>query len=554
MTSHDVRDMLDLPNEASRPAKKMKVSAPRQVLKGLAREVQNLSGDNPISIVPEVSVFKKKKPANRKPVAKWESRPFTNSARGGDGLVLRHWRRKDDVQATTQPEDPNAAPILEDSTFGKYNVKVQVPSFEPDVYRQHLENPDWTMEESKYLMDTVKEYDLRWPVVWDRYEYMPEIEGEANGTAMVTVPKVRTLEDLKSRYYWIAAQMMAINTPLERMMEAEFQLHELMLQYNGQQEAARKSYCEKILGRTKEEAREEESLLLELKRILARTEKVNEERKELYSRLEAPPSTGNISLYTSSSGLQQLLQQLMTVDKSKKRKSIMGGPEAASPATGGPAAISQQPSFDRRDSSLRESVSGPSGTPTTTNNKKGPPPNTNERRVLSKEEEEIYGVTHPERTGPNGPSFRQERLNRAITTKSATQQSKIVNVLNELEIPSRLVMPTAEVGEQWEGLLASIQTLLEARKVAEKLSGEIQIAKNLKSEREAKEKAARGVVEMDGVVEGGDGETAAPAATFREPSVPRSVRGASGAPNKRSASVLSTASDKSNKRQKKAGS
>src|ERR1035438_10502872 len=100
MTSHDVRDMLDLPGEAApRPAKKQKLSAPRPVLKGLAREVQNLGGDNPIAIVPEATVFKKRRFGARKPAAKWEQRPFTNSARGIDKatFTLRHWRRKEDV-------------------------------------------------------------------------------------------------------------------------------------------------------------------------------------------------------------------------------------------------------------------------------------------------------------------------------------------------------------------------------------------------------------------------------------------------------------------------
>ncbi len=96
MASNDVRDVLNLPSEHTgpRPAKKQKTSSARPNLKGLAREVQNLGGDNPIAIVPEVSFFKKRRLAN-KPAAKWELRPFTNSAREDDGgLVLRHWRRK----------------------------------------------------------------------------------------------------------------------------------------------------------------------------------------------------------------------------------------------------------------------------------------------------------------------------------------------------------------------------------------------------------------------------------------------------------------------------
>src|SRR5690349_18752951 len=103
MTSLDVRDMLDLPNSAGpRPAKKQKVTNIRSNLKGLQREVQSLGGDNPISIVPAVPQFKKRRLASRKPAAKWELKPFTNSART-DGLVLKHWRRK--VEKPTQTQE-----------------------------------------------------------------------------------------------------------------------------------------------------------------------------------------------------------------------------------------------------------------------------------------------------------------------------------------------------------------------------------------------------------------------------------------------------------------
>src|ERR1700733_4201371 len=105
MTSNDVRDMLDLPGTSGpRPAKKQKVAPPKSTLKGLAREVQSLGGDNPIAIVPQISVFKKRRLASRKPAAKWEHRAFRNSARSDD-LILRHWRRKPEVPPAPEGED-----------------------------------------------------------------------------------------------------------------------------------------------------------------------------------------------------------------------------------------------------------------------------------------------------------------------------------------------------------------------------------------------------------------------------------------------------------------
>ncbi|TVY50828.1 SWR1-complex protein 4, partial [Lachnellula cervina] len=506
MASHDIRDMLDLPDSGSaRPAKKQKLSAPRPVLKGLAREVQNLSGDNPIAIVPEVSAFKKKRFGSRKPVAKWEQKPFRNSARDGDPLVLRHWRRKterppvppvgEDGNVDVEMEEgvaPKAEEMVEDSTFAKYNVRVNVPEYTEDEYNAKLQNKDWTKLETDHLVGLAYEYDLRWPVIWDRYEPpLPAPDAPDSLLGLVLPPKIRTMEDLKARYYSVAATMMAERKPPIKMNSVEFNLHEVMSNFNPAIETARKKFAEAAFQRTKEEAREEESLLLELKRILARSDKLNEERRELYARLEAPPSTGNIGIYSSSQGLQQLLQQLMQA--SKKRKSLMGN-EGISPAAG----PSQQASFDRRDSSVRESISGPSGS----NNKKGTPQGqgASERRQLTEEEERIYGVSHHERLSNSGPTYRHDRISKPVITKSSVQQTKISNVLNELEIPPRLIMPTVEVGEAYESLLQSINVLLDARKLADKLDGEIRIARQQKEEREKAVKLERGEAEaVEGV-------------------------------------------------------
>jgi DNA methyltransferase 1-associated protein 1 len=201
MTSHDVRDMLDLPNEASRPAKRIRTTAPRPILKGLAREVQNLSvGDNPIAIVPEITTFKKKRFGSRKPVGKWEQREFTNSARDDKDFVLRHWRRKDDTKVEVDEDGEGEVKVkMEDSSFAKFSVQVQVPSYAPEQYKEQLEHPDWTKEETDYLISVVKEFDLRWPLIWDRYDYVPIVDGEAGEVAVMPIPKVRNLEDLKAR-------------------------------------------------------------------------------------------------------------------------------------------------------------------------------------------------------------------------------------------------------------------------------------------------------------------------------------------------------------------
>ncbi|KAB8303116.1 hypothetical protein EYC80_004567 [Monilinia laxa] len=595
MTSHDVRDMLDLPSSSVPRPKKAKTNVQKPKLGGLAREVQNLGGDNPIAIVPEDAVFKKKRFGSKKPAAKWEAGAFRNSARGGDGLILKHWRkvggrekerekdREGDTEMGENGEEgkEKEEEVLEDSTFAKYNVKVQIPTYTDQEYKELLENEEWSKHETDYLMGMVQEYDLRWPIIWDRYEYTPpDIPEDASEGVMIRRGEVRTMEDLKARYYSIGAAMMAQRKPLHQMNTTEFDLHQKMIKYEPLQEKHRKDFLEGVFTRTKEEAREEESLMVELKRILARSEKFMEERKELYARLDAPPSSSNISPYTTSQGLYQLLQQLMTADKSKKKKAM---PEGQTPGGSTPVGANTPGGFDRRDSNVRESISGPSGAAgntSATSNKKGSmssaTQNPSERRRLTEEEERIYGVSHHDRlTG--GPFFRGDKSDETDDRKD--------------EKPS---MATADVAHGYDELFKSIGILLDSRKVVDKLAAEVLLLKEQVEEKKRRIAEALGSQSTIGGVDGaGDergekaenGNTGDEAETGSkeagvapivstteqgdgklESSIAKDIAGANGngdvesngghndasaVAHKRSASVLSTGSNKSLKRQKK---
>ncbi|KFX94987.1 hypothetical protein V490_04055 [Pseudogymnoascus sp. VKM F-3557] len=316
-----------------------------------------------------------------------------------------------------------------------------------------------------------------------------------------------------------------------------------MSSFNPVQEALRKRFAENAMSRSSEERREEESLLIELKRIMARSERLNEERKDLYARLDAPLSSSNVGIYTTSAGLQQLVQQLMNADKSKKRKSILG-PEGT--PTAGPGAAS----VDRRDSTVREPAAA---TPAATK-KGGAGPA--ERRKLSEEDHVVFGVSTHDRL-QSGPQFRYDRIAKMVSSRSAVLASRITNVLTELEIPPRLVMPTLEVGTAFEALLGSINVLLDTRKASDKLDGEIKLAEAQKAEREKKEgkkkegeeaekEAGDGEKETEGEIKTEGGEKERSVSVARAGSVQ-----AQQAAHKRSASVLSQVSDKSTKRQKK---
>lgn len=550
MAASDVRDVLDLPGASSAPRpKKIKTAAPKSGLRGLAREVARLGGDNPIAIVPESTQFKRKRFGRTKPAAKWELKPFTNSARE-DGLVLRHWRRKAPEAPVLDGADAMdidsgaAVDQKEDSVFAKYNVRVNTPMYTDEVYKEYLESEGWDQQETDYLLNLVSQWDLRWPLIWDRYEYLPLATAEQTSEpgAIMQQAKTRTLEDLKQRYYQVAAKVMVAEKPAHLMTQTEYDLHEKMARFSATQETARKKFVETMFARTREEASEEQSLLIELRRILARTDKLNEERRELYATLDAPPSTSNAGIYSSSIGLQQLLQQLMSVDKNKKRKSLMG-PDNASPV---PNAATQAAYDHRKESAQRQdSLSGAAGAAGL--NKKGSVTSTgrqNEKRNLTPEQEAMYGVSHPERT-TSGPYFRSERIGRVLLSKSAAQQGKILNTLLELGIPSRLNMPTEEVGKSYESLIVAISQMVDLKKASDKLAGEIAVVKETQAARARRDNPIDGAPEAH-YVDAGDA-TAADLNATAEPDAQRAA-----GVRKRSASILSTTSQQStSKRQKK---
>lgn len=479
-TSQDIRDMLDLPVEARRPTKKPRVAGQKNILKGLAREVQNLSGDNPIAIVPETSAFKKRRFGNRKPAAKWESKPFKNTARDDQSLILYHWKRKVEIPAALTENDSHSKVDFEfeDSAFAKFNVRLNLPKYDDSQYNSSLQSSDWTKEETDYLMNLVEEYSLRWPIIWDRYEYQKcsNVTSEADKKTVTTTSDARSMEDLKERYYKVSAAIIQASASKTQLTPHESCLLEAMQKYDKQQEISRKKFADALFHRTPEEAKEEENLLIELKRILARSERLGCERQELYSRLDAPTTKIPIGAYTTSQGLQQLLSSLVQADKIKRGKSLNGS--GANPTTQNHSTTQSSCIEARRDSNVREQNTGSSAG----NKKSTQIPS--ERRQLTSEEEVLFGVRHFDRITSTGPAFRHDKIMKQMINKSSVQQAKISNILSELRIPPRLLMPTYRIGEIFESLQHDIAVLLDLKKLADKLQGEISLLKTLKEERE----------------------------------------------------------------------
>lgn len=513
-TTSDIRDIMNLGQAGPRlPApKKKKHSEPQVRMTGINREVQALMGDSvpPIAIVDQ-SLYKPRPSLARSFVPRhWEEKQFQHGGRT-DGLVLTHWKRAipgsnqrrpvvADLNASTDVEmsdDSKTAPAVQEYQFEeeypshKWNIAVSVASYTDEQYETFLKSQEWTKQETDYLMELCRDFDLRWLLIADRYDPKdipsptPTLDNAVPaGTEVVVKPQYpnRSMEALKSRYYGIAAKMLEMHTPASTMTQTEFQLWEKMRNFDIKTETMRKAMAEKLFERTKDEADEERILLEELHRITKNEDDFIKMRRDLYARLEpvAPirrterGEEQSTAMYQTSQGLSMLLQSLLAKEKRLKRPPVPGSAEAG-PASGTPADArnhekgrhpNQNHRRDTMETTTEENAPGPQ--------KKG---STSQPvvRVLTPQEEARFGVSHPQDRLTSGVQFRHEKINRLTMAKSQTQTTKIQAALTELGIPPRLLMPTERVCREFERLTTEINILLDTRKVNEKITTEIKI-------------------------------------------------------------------------------
>ena len=328
----------------------------------MSREILALHGDRPppVAIVDTSKVYRKRFKRDKFKPGHWEHVDFSNDART-DGLLLKHWRKQKthpqkDNSSTSQAEDvmevdgeSPAKPAPTPYEFAKYNVQITVPTYTDEQYERYLKDNDWSREETDYLMELVKDYYQKWPVIIDRYEWQPPTASIEEPTAMAKASDVkpRDLEALKARYYFICAKHMefSLHNGVADMNAEEFALHEQYSRFRPEVERTRKNLAWALCRRNPDDVKEEEYLLSELQRIMISAQRFETERAELRQRLEivSSPANKDRQLEMSSSNLHTLWQQLVAVDRSRKpraRISIDGSLQ--SPATAGGLQMREQ--------------------------------------------------------------------------------------------------------------------------------------------------------------------------------------------------------------------
>ncbi|OZJ03158.1 hypothetical protein BZG36_03890 [Bifiguratus adelaidae] len=289
MTSSDIRDILQL-GKPQEVVKKVKPAAEKKP-EGIPRELFALiGGAPPLSLAPAY----KAKPKLKTKAVRWDWRKF-NPGRD-DGLTLQHW-----VKASEKNDEVYR--------FVKAYKSVDIIEYTEAEYERHLTDPDWSKVETDYLMELCKKFDLRFPVITDRYDFPG---------------KERSMEDLKARYYSVKRRLLKARLPNDGSAERTALLQQYS--FDKAKELERKKLLESLFKRSKEEIDEEEALYVELRRLEANEKKLAKDREGLLKILNTHDITQNAGPSSLTGGSSS--SPALAFNKKKLNKSESSTPTA----------------------------------------------------------------------------------------------------------------------------------------------------------------------------------------------------------------------------------
>ncbi|KAI8146957.1 hypothetical protein BJV82DRAFT_665062 [Fennellomyces sp. T-0311] len=236
MSGSDIRDILQLGKPSSDAANLRRLSKPAERRPdGISRELYSLIGGAPPAALVRPTYkakFNVKKKATPWQVNSQIIERFTNNARNDD-LALEHWIKASDAN---KPEYP----------FAHSGKGLSVIEYSDEEYADYLEelDPDWTKEETDYLMELCRQFDLRFVIIADRYQF-----GNSK----------RSVEDLKDRYCRLQRALIKLRTGSEAQAQ--------QYAFDKARETERKEALDALHRRTREQMEEEEALLVEVRRI-----------------------------------------------------------------------------------------------------------------------------------------------------------------------------------------------------------------------------------------------------------------------------------------------
>ena len=104
----------------------------------------------------------------------------------------------------------NGGDVGGDYAFAKYNKKIELLEYNDTEWTvlKLGADPDWSRAETDYLFSLCRQFDLRFVVIADRYNYVPPAAPADGGAAAVAPqPRQRSVHELKARYFGIARRL-----------------------------------------------------------------------------------------------------------------------------------------------------------------------------------------------------------------------------------------------------------------------------------------------------------------------------------------------------------
>lgn len=171
--------------------------------------------------------------SSAKKARSWVFAPFSNSARK-DGLLLHHWVRAGveypeypyarfnihldelsyrneaiDIQNLMNIKNSTGNVVSSNTAAPKPKTEDEINTAVDEFYHQYLHDDNWTQSETDTLLELCRVYELRWPVIADRWI------GKYGSLSS------KKVEDLQHRYYTIGYSLNKMRVERAAKVEAE---------------------------------------------------------------------------------------------------------------------------------------------------------------------------------------------------------------------------------------------------------------------------------------------------------------------------------------------
>lgn len=344
---------------------------------------------------------------------------------------------------------------------------VRAPDHSEPEPEPEQEPEEWTYEETEYLFGLCKSFELKWHIIYDRYNF---------GTN-------RSIEDLKEQFYRICKYIYVNDA------NGNPSLIESLGSFNKSKETERKQYLERLLKRTPAEIAEEESLVIEARRFELAAKKMLTERANLLTLLDSPQTSQSVQQYQSSQGLANLYNNLMIMDKNQKKRQLQSqGTSSHDPIPppiplAASSSIRKERSFQSHLQQYLSSLVKQNQSQTQNKNELSSVQKLLMKRLTPKEEEAFGLHYHANEKLALGVILRSSQRLPGLQQRQSVLKS-VTSIFTELDIPTaggtsfKPAMPTRKTMAKYDELLRAVVALLDVKKGRDKLEAEIELIRS----------------------------------------------------------------------------